>query len=145
MENVGIIATAILAFVAILGLVYSHIKELGEVRQKLSQLETKVKPFWQFVMKSVPDILMQGKSNPELLTRQDELLIRFRDGIILPHEKDELLRILETEREQATRERDTTLLILLGLLIVVLASRKLGTTTKRKRTENGRGNTGGNK
>ena len=145
MENVGIIATAILAFVAILGLVYSHIKELGEVRQKLSQLETKVEPFWQFVMKSVPDILMQGKSNPEPLTRQDELLIRFRDGIILPHEKDELLRILKTEREQATRERDTTLLILLGLLIVVLASRKLGTTTKRKRTENGRGNTGGNK
>jgi len=123
MENVGIIATAILAFVAILGLVYSHIKELGEVRQKLSQLETKVEPFWQFVMKSVPDILMQGKSNPEPLTRRDELLIRFRDGIILPHEKDELLRILKTEREQATRERDTTLLILLGLLIVVLASR----------------------
>ena len=124
MEYVGIISTAILALVAILGLVYSHIKELGEVRQKLSQLETKVEPFWAFVNQVIPDMLMKGKGNPEPLTKRDELLTRFRDGVILPHEKDELLRILETEREQAKKERDTALLILLGLLIVALASKK---------------------
>jgi len=118
MENIGIISTAVLALVAILGLVYSHIKELGEVRQRLSQLET----FWQLVVKSVPDILIKGKDNPEPLTNRDELLVKFRDGIILPHEKDELLTILEAEREQAKKERNTALLIILGLFIAVLAA-----------------------
>ena len=118
MENIGIISTAVLALVAILGLVYSHIKELGEVRQRLSQLET----FWQLVVKSVPDILIKGKDNPEPLTNRDELLVKFRDGIILPHEKDELLTILEAEREQAKKERNTALLIILDLFIAVLAA-----------------------
>ena len=118
MENIGIISTAVLALVAILGLVYSHIKELGEVRQRLSQLET----FWQLVVKSVPDILIKGKDNPESLTNRDELLVKFRDGIILPHEKDELLTILEAEREQAKKERNTAVLIILGLFIAVLAA-----------------------
>ena len=118
MENIGIISTAVLALVAILGLVYSHIKELGEVRQRLSQLET----FWQLVVKSVPDILIKGKDNPEPLTNRDELLVKFRDGIILPHEKDELLTILEAESEQAKKEGNTALLIILGLFIAVLAA-----------------------
>ena len=126
MENIGIISTAVLALVAILGLVYSHIKELGEVRQKLSQLETKVEPFWAFVKQVIPDILIKGKSNPEPFSRRDELLIKFKNETILPHERDELLATLEVEREQAKKERDTALLIALGLLIVALtlASKK---------------------
>ena len=122
MENIGIISTAVLALVAILGLVYSHVKELGDVKNRLSQVEIKIEPFWQFVNKSIPDMLIQSKGNPEPLTRRDELLIKYRDGTILPHERDELLAFLEEEREQARRERNTALLIALGLLIVALAA-----------------------
>ncbi|MEK7848140.1 MAG: hypothetical protein AAB270_04385, partial [Chloroflexota bacterium] len=43
-----------------------------------------------------------------------------RDGTILAHERDELLRILEGEREQATKERNVAVLIALGLLIAAL-------------------------
>ncbi len=126
MENIGIISTAVLALVAILGLVYSHVKELGDVKQKLSQLEVKIEPFWMFVTQQIPEILIQRKGNPEPLTRRDELLIKFKDGTILPHERDELLPVLEAEKKQAERERDTALLIALGLLIVALAA-----TTKK--------------
>lgn len=122
MENIGIISTTVLAFVAILGLVYSHVKELGDVKNRLSQVEIKIEPFWQFVNKSIPDMLIQSKSNPEPLTRRDELLIKYRDRTILPHERDELLAFLEAEREQARRERNTALLIALGLLILALAA-----------------------
>ncbi len=73
-----------------------------------------------FVTKSIPDILIKGKGNPEPFTRRDELLIKFKDETILPHERDELLTILEAEREQAKRDKDTALLIALGLLILAL-------------------------
>jgi len=122
MENIGIIATTVLAFAAIVGLVYSHVKELGEVKQRLSTVETKVEPFWEFVQKKIPDILTRGKGNPEPLTRRDELLVKFKDGTILPHERDELLTFLEADQEKAKKERDTALLIALGLLIVALVA-----------------------
>jgi hypothetical protein len=110
--------------VAVVGLIWTYFKEWGEVKGRLTSLETKIEPFWKFVNESIPDMLIKGKGNPEPLTRRDELLTRYRDGTILPHEKDELLRILEVEREQAKKERDTALLILLGLLIVALVASK---------------------
>ena len=118
--DIGIISSAVVAVVAVAGLIYSHVKELGEVKNRVAQLETKIEPFWEFVTKSIPDMLIQTKGNPEPITRRDELLLKYRNGIILPHERDELLAILEREREQARRESNTALLVALGLLILVL-------------------------
>lgn len=119
-DLIGTISSSIIAIVAIFGLLYSHIKELGEVKQKISQLETKIEPFWEFVTKSIPEMLIKTSGNPEPFTRRDELLLKYRDGAILPHEIDELLKYLEVEREQAKAQRDTALMIALGLLIVAL-------------------------
>jgi hypothetical protein len=124
MNNIGIISSSVVALVAVVGLIWTYFKEWGEVKGRLTSLETKIEPFWKFVNESIPDMLIKSKGNPEPLSRRDELLIRYRDGTILPHEKDELLRILEAEREQAKKERDTALLILLGLLILALIASK---------------------
>jgi len=125
MNNIGIISSSVVALVAVVGLIWTYFKEWDEVKGRLTSLETKIEPFWKFVNESIPDMLIKSKGNPEPLSRRDELLIRYRDGTILPHEKDELLRILEAEREQAKKETDTALLILLGLLIVaIIASKK---------------------
>lgn len=95
-------------------------KESGEVKHRLSSLETKIEPFWKFVNESVPDTLLKSKGNPEPLSRRDELLLKYRDGTILPHERDELRGLLEVEQEQAKKEGNLALLILLGLMIAVL-------------------------
>lgn len=122
MEWVTIVSPAVVALAAIAGLVYSHVKELGEVKSRLTQLETKIGPLWQFVNRAIPDMLMKGHGNPEPLSRRDELLLRFRDGTILSHEKDELLKMLEAEKAQAEKEGNVAILIALGLLIAALVS-----------------------
>jgi hypothetical protein len=120
METLSIILSAIVALAAIIGLVWSYFRELGDIKQRLTTLETKTEPFWKFVNESIPEMLIKGKGNPEPYTRRDELLLRYRDGIILPHERDELLGLLEAEREEAKKKNDIAILILLGLLIAAL-------------------------
>ena len=108
MEYIGIISIAVLALVAILGLVYSHIK-LDKLTKRLARARTKVNQV-------IPDTL----SNPEPFSRRDELLIKFKNKTILPHERDELVATLEVEREQAEKEGDTARFIALSLLIIAL-------------------------
>lgn len=59
-------------------------------------------------------------TEPESFTRRDDLLLRYRDGTILPHEREELLGLLEAEREEAKKKNDIAILIPLGLLIAAL-------------------------
>ncbi|MGD0353383.1 MAG: hypothetical protein ABSB38_07810 [Dehalococcoidia bacterium] len=120
MATVSIISSAVVAVAAIIGLVWSYFRELGDIKQRLTTLETKTEPFWKFVNESIPEMLIRGRGNPEPYTRRDELLLRYRDGTILPHERDELLRLLEAEREEVKKKNDIAMLILLGLLIAAL-------------------------
>ena len=120
MEYVGTISSAVVALAAIVGLVWTLVKELSEVKHRLTALETKIEPFGKFVNESIPEMLIKGKGNPQPLTRRDELLLRYRDGTILPHERGELLGLLEAEREEAKKKNDIAILILLGLFIAAL-------------------------
>jgi hypothetical protein len=126
MNYVAIISTSIVALAAIISLVVSYFRELNGIKSRLTTVETKIEPFWQFVTTSIPDLLIKGKGNPEPLTRRDELLVRYRDRTILPHERDELLGLLEAEREQAKKENNVAILILLGLLIAALIAGSRG-------------------
>lgn len=47
MAIVSIISSAVVAVAAIIGLVWSYFRELGDIKQRLTTLETKTEPFWK--------------------------------------------------------------------------------------------------
>ncbi len=56
------------------------------------------------------------------MDRRDELLLKFKQGIISQPEADELVATLQQETEQARKDKDIATLIALGLMIAALTA-----------------------
>jgi hypothetical protein len=128
MELVGvisIISSAIVAIAAIGGLVYTYLKELFELKSRLTVVETKLEPFWKIISENLIDYLLQiKKGNPD--GRREELLLKLRAGTITQSETQELETILRRELSEARQRGDTATVIaiifLLGFIAALLAA-----------------------
>lgn len=128
-SSIAVISSSVVAAVAVLGLIFTHYKEHGELKERIKGLETKMEPFWKAAQDIVPALLrQQGKGNPVPVEVRDDLLKKLQYGTITPDEGKELEDILRHELREAQDRKDTAvvLAIVLGLALiaVVLASRK---------------------
>ena len=129
-ETISVIASAVVAVVAVGSLAYIYFREIANLRERISSLETKIEPFWELVRQHLPDLMAKhspkGSSpNPQGQSRREELLYKLKTGIITRSEAAELEGVLSQELEEAKAQRDFAailgFLLLLGLIATILS------------------------
>jgi len=106
----GLLSLIITVCAAGLASAIRHERRLGKLEARISNLETKIEPFWNFLRQRLPEML----KGPNL--RKDALLAKYQDNSLSPIEAQELRTLLEKDFPRANIAKK----IALGMLIEVL-------------------------
>jgi len=98
------------------------------VEKRLTRLETKIEPFWNNILKIVPDALINVRpmGDPMSPERWEYLVLRMKAQTLTPQEALELNNALVEQQEQARQENDQAALLILGISLALLAAIILG-------------------
>ncbi len=123
-EIIAIVVEGVVALAAVVGLIYTHYKELAEVRERLARLDTKVEPFWTTIQQTIPDILkgLPAKGNPISKETRDLYLDKLKNGTITTPEARQLNEYLQEELRQAKERCDTSASLAIALGLAYLAA-----------------------
>lgn len=122
-ELLSAIVAAIITSLITQGIFY--FKVISELKERATRLETKIEPFWELIMKNIPDLLKMAKksgnpNNPNPEDRKKELLDKLEKQALTPDEAKELRGILEREMQDAKARGDIASFLAFLLLLAVL-------------------------
>lgn len=121
MVSIGISGVAVLGLLAALFyFIFSESRarrqDEARLNERLARLEGRFEEWSPVMQRVLPDLLLEKPSNPD--GRREELLNRWKTGVLTYKESIELRDILAAEAEQAEETKKT--IVALGLLALFL-------------------------
>lgn len=118
-----VITQGVVAAAAVITLIFLLLRGALSLEKRVTNLETKIEPFWEALRQSVVPLLqgLTPPGNPITAERWDSLLIKLQSNQLTVDEAWELNAAFLEQQTEAKNKNDTTALIAIGLGIALLA------------------------
>jgi len=110
-DILAILSPTITLFILVIGGVVSYYAMYGELKNRITRLETQMQPFWTIIEKEIPKLL-HSPHTPEI----DVLLDKMSQGILTIEEAKDLRNRLKYELEIPDSGKKIAIILLLTRL-----------------------------